>query len=255
MAAYRARRGRYSRNVKPGRQPLRVRSQRSGLDLPGRASSRQKCACLAQQNQGLNYYSGQNTQANQNAQQANQLQETAYGTEAGSGNAATGNVLNASQTPSTSSDKVITGVTGVLGCAWLSRRKGARCLPGKDAVVGEENGPGMGGWQSRTIWTWAMSTRMIPGDSCALGQWLDGGASCDSDSGLTSVCGSAQPKARQCAPFCEEIDAGPQTRALSAGATGQTAATVESDDTIQSSVRGRISHLGRSRDPGWTFLR
>ena len=91
-------------------------------------------ARLAQQNQGLSYYTGQNAQANQNAQQANQLQESTYGTEANAGNTATGNVLNASQTPST-----LDKITGAVGGALGALDKGA--MPtGKEAIAGE-NGP------------------------------------------------------------------------------------------------------------------
>ena len=147
-------------------------------------------ARLAQQNQGLNYYSGQNTQANQNAQQANQLQSSTYGTEAGSGNAATGNVLNASQTPSTS-DKIIGGISGVLG----SLDEGT--MPsGKDAVVGE-NGPEWVG-KPNYLDMGDVSTD-DPGDSApASGSW---GAPA-TDSGNFSL-GSAQPTA--IAPFWKQL--------------------------------------------------
>ncbi len=91
-------------------------------------------ARLAQQNQGLQYYQGQNTQANQNAQQANQLQESTYGTEANAGNAATDTAVKASQTPTTG-DKIIGGITGVLGAL-----ADGTMPSGADAVVGE-NGP------------------------------------------------------------------------------------------------------------------
>ena len=147
-------------------------------------------ARLAQQNQGLNYYSGQNTQANQNAQQANQLQETAYGTEAGSGNAATGNVLNASQTPSTS-DKVIGGITGVLGAL------DEGTMPaGKDAVVGE-NGPE---WVGKPNYLDMGDVNTDdPGDSVpASGSW--GAPATDSDN---FSLGSAQPKAQ--VPFWQKL--------------------------------------------------
>jgi hypothetical protein len=80
-------------------------------------------ARLAQQNQGLQYYQGQNAQANQNAQQANQLQQTAASAQ-----------IPASQVPNTF-DKIVGGVSGVLGAL----DKGT--MPaGKYAVVGE-NGP------------------------------------------------------------------------------------------------------------------
>ena len=148
-------------------------------------------ARLAQQNQGLNYYSGQNTQANQNAQQANQLQETAYGTEAGSGNAATGNVLNASQTPSTS-DKIIGGISGVLG----SLDEGT--MPsGKDAVVGE-NGPEFVG-KPNYLDMGDVSTD-DPGDSSPSGGSSWGAPA--TDSGNFSL-GSAQPTA--IAPFWKQL--------------------------------------------------
>ena len=89
-------------------------------------------ARLAQQNQGLNYYSGQNNQANNNSQQANQLQATTYGTESNAGNAATGNVNEASKNPTTT-DKIIGGATSAAA-AMLADGDVSR----KSAVVGED---------------------------------------------------------------------------------------------------------------------
>lgn len=82
---------------------------------------------IGQQNQGLNYYQGQNAQANSNANEAANRSLGAYGTETTGSNAAAGQGLQASQTPTTF-DKVIGGATGFLS----HLEEG-----GTDAVVGE----------------------------------------------------------------------------------------------------------------------
>jgi hypothetical protein len=69
---------------------------------------------LGQQDQALGYYQGQNTQANQDQQNEQNLQQNAYGTETQGTNQAAQTQLSASQTPSTF-DKVMGGIGGFLG--------------------------------------------------------------------------------------------------------------------------------------------
>ena len=109
---------------------------------------------IGQQTQGLNYYQGQNAQANQNAQNALGLQQQAqglknqatglqsqalqdqnqtYGTETGGVNQAAQTAQAASQNPTTF-DKVMGGVSGAL--AFLEDGD----IGGEQAVIGE-NGP------------------------------------------------------------------------------------------------------------------
>ena len=110
---------------------------------------------IGQQNQGLNYYQGQNTQANQNAQNALGLQQQAqglknqatglqsqalqdqnqtYGTETSGVNDAAKTAQAASQNPTTF-DKIMGGVSGAL--SFLDDGDSGS---GEPAVIGE-NGP------------------------------------------------------------------------------------------------------------------
>lgn len=95
-------------------------------------------AAIGQQNQALGYYGNLQAQQGQQGLSEQGLQQGAYGTEAGTGTQATGQVLQASQTPSTS-DKIIGGVTGALS-ALEDGTAGYLNDGGMDAVVGE-NGP------------------------------------------------------------------------------------------------------------------
>jgi hypothetical protein len=132
MAAYRARAA-DTEGAQAGDAMTRARIGAKEAESVGAQTTGN--ARLAQQNQGLNYYSGQNSQANQNSQQANQLQASTYGTEANAGNAATSNTLSASQTPS-KLDKIIGAGVGVAS-AFLADGDVPET---RKAVVGE-NGP------------------------------------------------------------------------------------------------------------------
>jgi hypothetical protein len=92
----------------------------------------------AQQGQGLGYFGNLQAQSNQASQNEQALQAGAYGTEAGAGTTATGQVLQASQTPSTS-DKIVGAVGGALG-ALADGKSPYLNDDGMDAVLGE-NGP------------------------------------------------------------------------------------------------------------------
>lgn len=132
MAAYRARAA-DTEGAQGGDAMTRARVQAQEAGSAGAQAVGN--ARLAQQNQGLNFYKGQNSQANQNAQQANQLQESTYGTEANAGNTATKGVVDASQTPSTF-DKV-TGLVAGAAKAFLEDGSPG----GSSAVVGEGGTP------------------------------------------------------------------------------------------------------------------
>lgn len=69
---------------------------------------------LAQQTQGLNYYQGQNTQANQNEENAQNREVSTYGTQAGGTNQAGQLGVQAAAQPGTLS-KIVGGVTGLIG--------------------------------------------------------------------------------------------------------------------------------------------
>jgi hypothetical protein len=88
---------------------------------------------IGQQNQGLNYYQGQNQMANQNAQNAQQQKVQAYGVQTGGVNQAGQTAQQASQNPTTF-DKTMGAVGGVL--SFLEDGD----VRGETAVVGE-NGP------------------------------------------------------------------------------------------------------------------
>lgn len=108
--------------------------QSSGAQTVGNAQ-------LAQQDQSLNYYQQQNAQANQDVQQANQLQSGIYGTETGGENSAAGIGLQASQTPSTF-DEIMGALAGAapgIGTA-LSHLADGDILPsaGTPAVIAED---------------------------------------------------------------------------------------------------------------------
>lgn len=87
---------------------------------------------IGQQNQGLNYYQGQQQMQNQNAQSAANRQAGIYGTETSGSNQASNLGFQASQTPSTF-DKIIGAGVGAAS-AFLD--DGAMA-PGRRAVVGE----------------------------------------------------------------------------------------------------------------------
>lgn len=87
---------------------------------------------LGQQDQALGYYTGQNQQANQNAQNAYNRQQQTYGTQTTGTNQAANIGLQASQTP-TGFDKTI----GAIGGALSALDDGAVVPGGAPAVVGE----------------------------------------------------------------------------------------------------------------------
>lgn len=91
-------------------------------------------AQIAQENQGLNYFAGQNAQANQNVQQGNALQEQTYGTQTSGGNQAAGLGVQASQTPSTL-DKIAGFASGALGALAEGDVEGDE---GGQAVIAED---------------------------------------------------------------------------------------------------------------------
>ncbi len=114
-------------------------SYNEGMGVNNAASSRAATignTRLDQQQKGLQYYQGQNAQANSNQQQAQQLQGQEYATQTAGDNGAANTALSASQTPSTF-DKIIGGVSGAAS-AFLA--DGDYMGGGTDAVVGE-NGP------------------------------------------------------------------------------------------------------------------
>lgn len=136
MAAYRARAAQSEAanagQASTGGQVAAQQAGSAGAQAVGNAQ-------IAEQNQGLGYYGslqGQQSQASQNEQG---LQQGAYGTEAGTGTTATGQVLSASQTPSTS-DKVIGALSGAAQGAASFLADGTSGYLGQDAILGE-SGP------------------------------------------------------------------------------------------------------------------
>jgi hypothetical protein len=94
---------------------------------------------IGQQNQGLNYYQGQNAQAQQTANQANALMPSIYATETGGTGQASQLGLMASQTPSTL-DKLIGAGAGALSSLGSFLDEGDVSTGQKEAVIGE-HGP------------------------------------------------------------------------------------------------------------------
>lgn len=129
LAAYRARAAQQSGvNAGNAMTNARVAAQQAGSAGAQAVGNAQ----IAQQNQGLNYYQGQNAQANANVNNANQLQEQTYGTQTSGGNQAAGLGVQASQTPSTF-DKTIGAIGGALGGL-----ADGTVPSGSDAVIGED---------------------------------------------------------------------------------------------------------------------
>jgi hypothetical protein len=93
---------------------------------------------LGQQTQGLNYYQGQNAQANQNQNAAADRAVGVYGTQTQGTNQAAGLTQQASQNPSTF-QKVMGGVGGALSAASFLEDGGIVSEP-TVAILGE-NGP------------------------------------------------------------------------------------------------------------------
>lgn len=93
-------------------------------------------ARLGQQNTGLNYYTGLQSEKNSNALSEQGLQQGAYGTQTqGTGQAA--NIgFSASQTP-TGTDKLIGGIAGAASAFLADGDMGYLDPDGQDAVVGE----------------------------------------------------------------------------------------------------------------------
>jgi hypothetical protein len=135
MATYRARAAQSQAanagQASTGAQVAAQQAGSAGAQAVGQAQQ-------AQQGQALGYYGNLQAQQNQAGQTEQALGQSAFGTEAGAGTTATGQVLQASQTPSTS-DKIIGGIGGALG-ALADGKSPYLNDDGMDAVLGE-NGP------------------------------------------------------------------------------------------------------------------
>lgn len=108
--------------------------QQAGLENEGstRAGTVANTRLGTQQN-ALQYYQGQNQQADTDAQNAQNRQQQTYQTQTGGTTSAANTGVNASQTPSTF-DKIIGGVGGALSFL----EDGDYLSGGMDAIVGED---------------------------------------------------------------------------------------------------------------------
>lgn len=129
LMAYRARaaqqQGVNAGNAMTGARVAAKTAEQGGATTVGNAR-------LGQQTQGLQYYQGQNDQANTNAQQDLGLQGQTYGTTTSGINSSANTAQSASQNPTTF-DKVMGGVSGALSFLEDGSPGG-----GTDAVIAED---------------------------------------------------------------------------------------------------------------------
>jgi hypothetical protein len=167
-------------------------------------------AQLAQQNQGLSYLQGQNAQANQNAQNALQRNEQTYGTQTGGTNQATGNQINASQTPSTF-DKIMGFLGGLEDGVYIPHYEdGTEPAGGHHAIVGE-------GGPERIVNKYPYGARYAENGTVATMPHYGDGYSGDAGAGWPNSAGAAPPVSQNApnpapTPFWKQLGGALQQR-------------------------------------------